>query len=57
MIETKIVSTPADPSVRLQKDDSHNKEVDKVQYQSVVGSLLYATMATHPGVAQAMEVI
>ena len=56
-MEAKVASTPADPNVKLQKDDNHNKEVDKVQYQSIVGSLLYAAMATHPDIAQAVGVI
>ena len=56
-MEAKVASTPADPNVKLQKDDNHSKEVDKVQYQSIVGSLLYAAMATHPDNAQAVGVI
>ena len=31
MTEAKIVSTPTDPNVKLQKDDNHSKVVDKVQ--------------------------
>ena len=40
--EANPVSTPADPHVKLVKDDGHSKKVDAVQYQSMVGSLLHA---------------
>ena len=46
LTEAKTVSTPADLSVKLVKDDGISKEVDPVKYQSMVGSLLYAAMAT-----------
>ena len=45
-MEAKVASTPADPNVKLQKSN-HSKEVDKIQYQSIVGSLLYAAMVIY----------
>ena len=38
--EAKPVSTPADLSTKLEKDDGVSKEVDSISYQSMVGSLL-----------------
>lgn len=55
--EAKPVSTPADLSTKLEKDDGVSKEVDSISYQSMVGSLLYAAMATRPDIAQAVRVV
>ena len=45
-LRLKSISTPADPKVRLKKDDGVSKAVNPVLYQSMVGSLLYAGIAT-----------
>ena len=45
--EAKPVSTPADPGIKLIKDDG-SKSVNPDLYQSMVGSLLYAAIATRP---------
>ena len=42
------VMTPADPNVKLVKEDGVSKKVDQLIYQSIVGSLLYAAVATRP---------
>ena len=55
--DAKPVSTPADPNVRLRKDDGVSKTVDPVLYQSMVGSLLYAVIATRPDVSQAVGTV
>ena len=57
MTEAKVVSTPTDLSVRLQKCDSYSKQVDPLLYQSIVGSLLYVAIATHPDIAQSVGVM
>ena len=57
MTEAKAVSTPACIDVKLQKDDGSSKEVDAINYQSMVGSLLYAAVATHPDIAQAVGAV
>ena len=57
MNEAKPVSTPADNNVRLQKDDGISKPVDPVRYQSLVGSLLYAAIATRPDISQAVGAV
>ena len=55
--EAKTVSTPADPNVKLQKNDGCSKQVNSRQYQSMVGSLLHAARATRPDIAQAVGVV
>ncbi len=55
MTEAKIVSTPTDPSVKLEKDDGISKGVDPVTYQSMIGSLMYA--ATRSDISFAVGVL
>ena len=50
MEDAKPVSTPADISVKLTKDDGVSKDVDAAEYQSLVGSLLYVAIATRPDI-------
>ena len=55
--EAKTVSTPADLNIKLEKNDGVRKTVDPTQYQSIVGSLLYAAIATRPDIGQAVGVV
>ena len=57
LMDAKTVSTPADHNVRLVKDDTVSKATDQVEYQSMIGSLLYAAIATRPDIAQAVGVV
>lgn len=57
LIEANTVTTPADPNVKLQKIDNESGKVDQVSYQSMVGSLLYAAVATRPDIAFAVGVV
>ena len=57
LTEAKTVSTPADPNVKLQKNDGCSKRVDPIRYQSMVGSLLHAARATRPDIAQAVGMV
>ena len=55
MAEANPVSTPADTSVNLLKDDSESKPVDSSMYQSRAGSLLRAAIGTRPDIAEAVS--
>ena len=57
LTEAKTVSTPADPNVKLLRDDGWSKKVNSIRYQSMVGSLLHAARATRPDIAQAVSVV
>ena len=49
LTEAKTVSTPANLSVKLRKDET-SKLTDTALYQSNVGSLLYTAIATWPDI-------
>ncbi len=49
--------TPADVNVILKRDDETSKPVDSIQYQSLVGSLLYCAIGTRPDTAQAVGAV
>ena len=57
LLDAKSVSTPADPNVKLCKDNEVSKPVDSVMYQSMVGSLLYVAVATRPDISQAVGTV
>ena len=57
LTEAKVTSTPADLSIRLEKDDGVSAEVDPILYQSMVRSLLYAACATCPDIAHAVGTV
>jgi hypothetical protein len=55
----KNVSTPVNASVKIAKCDGVSKDLDrtKCRYQSMVGSLLHAAMATRPDISYAVGVV
>ena len=57
LTDAKCVSTPADPNVKLCKDDGVSKPVDPILYQSMVGSLLYVAIATRPDISHAVGTV
>jgi len=48
------VSTPMDLNVKLVADDGYSKPVDRIRYKSMIGSLLYAAIATRPDISHAV---
>lgn len=56
MSDCKPVSTPMDPNVKLEKDDGYSKPIDATTtYDSMVGSALYAAIATRPDIFKQWE--
>ena len=55
--DSKPVATPADVNVKLKREDGISKAVDPVLYQSMIGGLLYAAIATRPDISQAVGVV
>ena len=49
------VQVPMDTNTKLVKDDGYSKEVDSSLYKSIVGSLLYISLATRPDIAFAVS--
>ena len=54
---SKVASTPANINVKFCKDDGLSLPVDKVLYQSLVDSLLYAAIATRADISYSIEVV
>ena len=54
MTNSKPMPTPVDVSTKLVKGDD-SKKVDKAEYQSMVGSLLYLSTRTRPDIAYAVS--
>lgn len=56
MTDCKVVTTPMATDTQLVKDDG-SKPVDRVLYQSIVGSLLYVSTATRPDISYCVGVL
>ena len=57
LADANTVSTPADCNVKLVNNDHVSKPTEQVEYQSMVGSLLYVAMGTRPDIAQAVGAV
>ena len=55
--QAKPSTTPADTNVKLVKDDEVSNLADPISYQPMVGSLLYAAIATRPDIAQGVGAV
>ena len=51
MQDSKLTSTPADVSLKLQPATSQTEPVNQAEYQSAVGSLMYLAVSTRPDIA------
>lgn len=62
MENCKAVTTPLNPSEKLSKDmcpetEDENREVEKLPYQNLIGSLMYLAVSTRPDIAHAVSVL
>ena len=57
MQNSKPASTPLTSSARLTKATATDTLADQKEYQSIVGSLMYAMLATRPDLAQSIQQI
>ncbi|UYV80249.1 hypothetical protein LAZ67_18002148 [Cordylochernes scorpioides] len=60
MKESKPISTPMDPNYKVTKIspiDGENEPVDKVEYQSLIGSLIYLSVSTRPDIAYTISTL
>ena len=57
MQDCKSVSTPLEPGKRYQKIDDDVKPVDLKEYQSIIGSLIYASIGTRPDLSVSVGVL
>ena len=55
MDESKPVSTPVSPAVKLFHGETSDDGCDQQMYQAVVGSLLYLSTKTRPDIAYAVS--
>ena len=51
------VHTPADPSVKLVKDDGISGKADKTLFRQIIGSLQYVVSGTRPDIAYAVNAV
>ena len=57
MEQSKSVSTPTDPSLKLVKGAEDDEAIDQERFQSAIGSLLYLSLGTRPDIAYAVSTI
>ncbi|KAI0991637.1 hypothetical protein K3495_g16550, partial [Podosphaera aphanis] len=57
MVDCHSVGTPLDPGTQLQKGKPEEQLDDPTVYQSIIGSLMYACVATRPDLAHAVTLL
>ena len=56
LADANTVSTPVDCNIKLVKNDV-SSPTDQIEYQPIVGSLIYIAVDTHPDITQAVGVV
>lgn len=57
MTGCKLVGTPQDPGIQLQKGSPESELSDKTLYQSIIRSLMYACIGTRPDLAHSVTLL
>ena len=57
LTDANTVSSLPDCNIKLVKDDHVSNSTEQAEYQSIVGSLLYIAMGTHPDIAQVVGAV
>jgi hypothetical protein len=55
MENSRNVSNPLDPDVRLENEECEDNPADRTLYLSLVGSLMYAALGSHPDISFAVS--
>ena len=57
MEDCKPISTPMDPNVKFEKLADDERSTNIQEYQAMIGSLTYASIATRPDLSSAVGVL
>eukprot|EP00794_Sanderia_malayensis_P014955 gene14955-biopygen12465 len=57
MQDCKPISTPMDPNAKFMKLTNDDEVADKREYQAMIGSLTYASIATRPDLSDAVGIL
>eukprot|EP00794_Sanderia_malayensis_P011707 gene11707-biopygen9383 len=57
MQDCKPISTPMDPNAKFMKLTNDDEAADKREYQAMIGSLTYASIATRPDLSDAVGIL
>jgi hypothetical protein len=55
MEDSRNVSNPLDPNVRLENDECEDNPADRMLYLSLIGSLMYAALGSRPDISFAVR--
>jgi hypothetical protein len=55
MENSRNVSNPLDPDVRLENEECEDNPADRTLYLSLIGSLMYAALGSHPDISFAIS--
>ncbi|GAC1660287.1 MAG: hypothetical protein PVS3B3_30240 [Ktedonobacteraceae bacterium] len=57
MMDCKPVSTPLDPSMRLEQRADKDAGIDNISYRQIIGSLMFLMIGTRPDIAAAVSIV